>query len=203
MINNTIKITITNIDDYLKNKNQRIIEYSFSNKRMLLSILGLILGLILIISTLINSYDFKSTTTVNGNTTIIYNNYYAHFGIGIGLLIASLLRLVDFLKGKKVIKLALDKRLAKLKKLNSNIEFVFDESYFSKKTKLSESKIQWEYFYTYKIDNNFLHLFSDKLQAPISEYEIPLDSLDEVKKEALIELLKKITSNHKKTLDNK
>lgn len=185
MVNNTIKITITNIDDYFKKHEKKVINHFYSRRKFLTLIIVFILGLLIILSTI----------TDNLHPYLI--------GLGIGASITGLLRLLDFYRGKEATKLALNKKLPQLKKLNSNIEFVFNESYFSKNTKLSESKIQWEYFYTYKIDNNILHLFSDKLEAPISEYEIPLDSLNEVNKEALIELLKKITSNHKKTLDNK
>lgn len=170
----TIKVEITNIDKYYEDVEDDFLRYFYGQKTILRHLIPFLIGLCLLIGGLLSGYDIKTATLIDGNEEIIYRNYHAAIGVGLGIMTYYFFIISRILKSKKVTKTFFNTKQRKLE----NIAFYISNEHLKLSTNLEERILQWEYFRSYEITNSRIKLFGHDNALEYPDLFIPLEYFD-------------------------
>lgn len=187
----TVEIKISNSKEYYKLKEQSLLNHNFNKKVYILNLLLFALGVIFLVIGIISGYDFKEEILKNGITKITYYNYYFHIGVGIALIIVSILRILEFLRGKKKIKNYFNLEFKQLLERNSFLTFEVNDKNIRYQDKFKEIKVDWNYFMGYKVNNESIELYKNNFYNINPEFVIPIKEIDMESQEIISDLLKR------------
>lgn len=163
----------------------------FSFKRIIPIFIYLFIGIILFTNGILSEYDFKRITSTEGQEKVTLFNYGIHLGIGLGLLLFSLLQLIAVWKSRNIYKTAYKFKENKFTQHNSSLKFILTNTHIELTSDLVNWSKKWEYFDFFKTTTSYLELYSYSYNKKIPEVFIPIASLNEEEKTAV----KKYLSN--------
>ncbi|AUC15809.1 hypothetical protein BTO06_11905 [Tenacibaculum sp. SZ-18] len=184
-----IKIEISDIEKYNQERNKVFSDF-LGVKKILPFLIILFIGIILFITGIYGDKDVEQRLYENGKEKITFINYGIELGIGLGFILFSLLKCIDFWKTKNNISTTLNLRKQKFKKGVTFFKIEINEKEILIKTDLFEKKTSWLYYDFFKTDNKFLSLYSYNSSKYFPEQLIPLDSLTVEEKELLKKYLR-------------
>lgn len=184
-----IKIEISDIEKYYQERNKMFSDF-LGYKKILPFLIILIIGMILFITGIYGDKDVEQRIYENGKEKITFINYGIELGIGLGFILFSLLKCIDFWKTKNNIITTLNLKKQKIKNGVTFFKIEINEKEILIKTDLFEKKTSWLYYDFFKTDNKFLSLFSYNSSKDFPEQLIPLDALTVEEKELLKKYLR-------------
>ncbi|AUC15778.1 hypothetical protein BTO06_11735 [Tenacibaculum sp. SZ-18] len=184
-----IKIEISDIEKYNQERSKVFSDF-LGFKKVLPFLIILIIGIILFMTGIYGEKDVEQRLYENGKEKITFVNYGIELGIGLGFILFSLLKCVDFWKTKNNISNSLNLRKQKFKNGVTFCKIEINKKEIRIKTDLFEKKTSWLYYDFFKTDNKFLSLYSYNSSKDFPEQLIPLDSLTVEEKELLRKYLR-------------
>ncbi len=186
----SIQIEIEEIKDYYEKKEKMYYSHFFSFKQTLPFLILLLIGLFLLFNGIFEQYDLKREVYKNGKENVTLINFSVSLGIGLGLVIFSILKNFELWKSKKNYKSLTKLKRNKIENQVSHLKFEITKENVFLKSNLTERRISWLYFDFFKTDGNFLSLYSYHYSNDLPELLLPLESLTEEEKKILTEYLK-------------
>lgn len=150
-----------------------------------------VLGLIMIYSGYKSGYDFEVTTFVGKGKGVNFYNYGIDIGLGVALTLVAIIYFKGYYNSRKIIFRWLDIRIRSYKEKGDLFTYTFSEEGILFENHDTKRYHQWEYYLDYKVETNFLFIYTKFHDLNIPYEIIPLEPLDESQKKIVVALLAK------------